>query len=192
MKVNVNDYLTQPVPLGRGLRQGDPISPLLFNLVMEPLIKSIIQSDRIQGFLPPNISRPYLDSFTLPLLSVLAYADDLLIFLKDVHDLAEVQQLISCYNRASNAKMNYDETVAFSVSGRPHPHWLPALQSYGISKWHDRNDPVPLTHLDYPLIFSASQGIFFKNALFKQLVALVIFINNVNCRCKAVQRFLIL
>ncbi|EIE78417.1 hypothetical protein RO3G_03121 [Rhizopus delemar RA 99-880] len=149
MKVNVNGYFTQPVPLGRGLRQGDPISPLLFNLVMEPLIKSIIHSDRIQGFLPPNISRPYLDSFTLPPLRVLAYADDLLIFLKDVYDLAEVQQLISCYNRASNAKMNYDKTVAFSVSGRPHAHWLPALQSYGISKWHDRNDPVPLTYLQW-------------------------------------------
>ncbi|KAG1142948.1 hypothetical protein G6F37_012550 [Rhizopus arrhizus] len=137
MKVNVNDYLTQPVPPGRGLRQGNPISPLLFNLVMEPLIKSIIQSDRIQGFLLPNISRPYLDSFTLHPLRVLAYADDLLIFLKDTHDLAEVQQLISCYNRASNAKMNHDKTVAFSISCRPHPHWLPALQSYDISKWHD-------------------------------------------------------
>lgn len=85
MKVNVNEYLSSPIQLGRGLHQGDPISPLSFNLVMEPLAKSIVYSQKIRGFafplddnmegvsLPNHLSAP-------PGIKVLAYTDDLLIF----------------------------------------------------------------------------------------------------------------
>ena len=174
MRVNVNGYLTHPISLGRGLRQGDPISPLLFNLVLEPLIKSIIYSNRIQGFSPPSLSphstaSPSYGPSSLQSLKVLAYADDLLIYLKNVEDLAEVQQLIRCYNQASNAKMNYDKTVAFSVSGRAHPHWLPALHEHGITKWHDRNDSEPLIYLGYPLATSSSQKKVFQDRLITKI-----------------------
>ncbi|EIE86810.1 hypothetical protein RO3G_11521 [Rhizopus delemar RA 99-880] len=174
MRVNVNGYLTRPISLGRGLRQGDPISPLLFNLVLEPLIKSIIYSNRIQGFSPPSLSphssaSPVFGPSSLQSLKVLAYADDLLIYLKNAEDLAEVQQLIQCYNQASNAKMNYDKTVAFSVSGRPHPHWLPALQEHGITKWHDRNDSEPLIYLGYPLATSSAQKKVFQDRLITKI-----------------------
>ncbi|KAG1037204.1 hypothetical protein G6F43_012909 [Rhizopus delemar] len=137
MRVNVNGHLTPPVPLGRGLRQGDPISPLLFNLAIDPLVKAIDASPQIRGFSPPslslpNIRQPLCGPAPLRPLKVLAYADDLQIFLRDAADLDAFQSLIQCYNRASNAKMNYDKTVAFSVSGVPHESWLPCL---GIS-WH--------------------------------------------------------
>ncbi|KAG1039990.1 hypothetical protein G6F43_012387 [Rhizopus delemar] len=56
MKVNVNGHSSSPVSLGRGLRQGDPISPLLFNLVIEPLVKSIAYSPRVHGFCFPPVA----------------------------------------------------------------------------------------------------------------------------------------
>ncbi|KAG1558904.1 hypothetical protein G6F49_004084 [Rhizopus delemar] len=174
MRVNVNGFLTTPIPLGRGLRQGDPISPLLFNLAIEPLIKAIVDSPRTIGFRPPNLS---LSSIRTPVygppslcpLKVLAYADDLLIFLNNPGDLDVVQSLIACYNQASNAKMNYDKTVAFSVSGVPHPHWLPALAPYGITQWHDRRSAEPLIYLGYPLMHSNAHHNWFQSHLIAKI-----------------------
>ncbi|KAG1536548.1 hypothetical protein G6F46_013754 [Rhizopus delemar] len=65
--------------------------------------------------------------------------------------------------------MNYDKTVAFSVSGRPHPHWLPALQEHGITKWHVRNDSEPLIYLGYPLATSSSQKKVFQDRLITKI-----------------------
>ncbi|ORE07514.1 hypothetical protein BCV72DRAFT_326549, partial [Rhizopus microsporus var. microsporus] len=53
MKVNVNGYFSSSIQLGRSLRQGDPINLLLFNLVMESLVKSIVGSQQIHGFTFP-------------------------------------------------------------------------------------------------------------------------------------------
>ena len=77
--VNVNGFLSAPFPQGRGLRQGDPLSPLLFNLAVEPLLRMIIASPRLRGFTFPSLS-PIADR---PLLKMLAYADDVLVFLSD-------------------------------------------------------------------------------------------------------------
>ncbi|KAG0891768.1 hypothetical protein G6F34_011418 [Rhizopus arrhizus] len=174
MQVNVNGHLTLPIPLGRGLRQGDPISPILFNLALEPLIRAIIHSPRIQGFQPPSLSLPNIRDplhgpSSLQPLKVLAYADDLLIFLRNATDLDEVQRLIQHYNQASNAKMNYDKTIAFSISGIPHPHWLSALASHGITQWHDRCSGEPLTYLGYPLMLSTAHHRLFQDRLIAKI-----------------------
>ncbi|KAG1047010.1 hypothetical protein G6F43_010524 [Rhizopus delemar] len=153
MCVNVNGYLTLPVSLGRDLRQGYPISPLLFYLVLEPLVKSISDSPVIRGFDPPSLSPPTVRDplhglSAIQPLKVLAYADNPLLFLRDPADLEAAQQLIHCYNLASNAKMNFDKTIAFSVSGLPHHHCPPpVLAAHGITKWHDPRSIEPLTYL---------------------------------------------
>ena len=71
MKVIVNGYLTESIPLERGVRQGDSLSPLLYILCAEVLANSIRRDPGIRGFLLPEHVRVLrFDSMrtTLPVL----------------------------------------------------------------------------------------------------------------------------
>ncbi|CEG83559.1 hypothetical protein RMATCC62417_17460 [Rhizopus microsporus] len=127
---------------------------------MGPLVKSIVYSQRIRGFTFPLVDN--LEGASLPNhlsvsseMKILVYTDDLLIFLADQRDLQEVQFLIHQHNLASNARMNYNKTVAFPVSGACHTEWLTILQSYGVTQWHNFTSSEPLTYLGYPLLQSS-------------------------------------
>ena len=39
--VRVSGFIAESIPVGSGVKQGDPLSPILFNLAMEPLIRAI-------------------------------------------------------------------------------------------------------------------------------------------------------
>ena len=69
-RILLDGFLGQKITMEKGIRQGDPISGLLFNLVMEPLANQILQSSRIKGVPLTNVSEVRLSQ----------YADDLIIF----------------------------------------------------------------------------------------------------------------
>ena len=54
MKILLNDWLTDKIPLERGVRQGDPLSPLLYVLCVEVLANLIRRSPEISGFHLPG------------------------------------------------------------------------------------------------------------------------------------------
>ena len=54
MKVLVNGFLTDEIPLERGVRQGDPLSPLLYSLCAEVLACNIRENNLIKGSLLPG------------------------------------------------------------------------------------------------------------------------------------------
>ena len=56
--VNVNGYLSQPFSLSRGVRQGCPLSPLLYVLVSKVLAVNIRANPRIRGLSLPGIQDP--------------------------------------------------------------------------------------------------------------------------------------
>ena len=51
MRIILNNWLIERISIERGVRQGDPLSPLLYVLCIEVLANLIRGSPRIKGFL---------------------------------------------------------------------------------------------------------------------------------------------
>lgn len=77
----------------RGVRQGDPSSPLLYNFALEPLLAAL------RATLTPVLG-----------CVVAAYADDVAIFLDSPDDAHKMLDLLRLYERASGARLNDHKT----------------------------------------------------------------------------------
>ena len=118
-QVLVNDYVSQLFPVTRGVRQGCPLSLLLYILVAETIACAIRQDPNIDGLLLPNCSRAKL----------FQYADDTSVFVMTDRSLLALFSLFERYECASGAKLNVNK-------------------SHGLllGSWKDRRDmPVALS-----------------------------------------------
>lgn len=68
LRLNINGFLSSDALNGRGLRQGDPISLVLFNLAFEPLLRRILQDTHVNSFAFP-LSLRYLSQMILTSIS---------------------------------------------------------------------------------------------------------------------------
>ncbi|KAK4520638.1 uncharacterized protein ATC70_006516 [Mucor velutinosus] len=113
MYINVNGYFTSAVKQERGIRQGDPLSPLLFDVALEPFLLSILQDTCFHGFKASNgASADMVSSRDPPAVKCLAYADDVCVLLRDELDLYRLQLHMANYAAVSNAKFNEDKSEA--------------------------------------------------------------------------------
>ena len=98
----------------RGLRQGDPISPLLFNFVADALatlLRKATEAGHIKGVLghliPGGISH-------------LQYADDtLLLFQPDLHSVATIKALLISFELMSGLKINFHKCEVMPMGLEP-------------------------------------------------------------------------
>lgn len=72
MKVAINGVMSEPVHIRRGVRQGDPLSCLLFDLAIEPLACMIRNDPNIKGIMISGIENT---------VKIKLFADDMNIFL---------------------------------------------------------------------------------------------------------------
>jgi hypothetical protein len=134
-RVAVNGYLTRPIRQRRGLRQGDPLSPILYNLMLEPLLRSF--QTKMTG---------YKLNHTLSL-TCMAYADDTILFINSPEELQHSMKIYDKYAKVSNAKLNDNKTIGVVMRGTAGP-WQSHFPQY---QWFDSNSSTCPTYLGYPL-----------------------------------------
>ena len=101
--INVNGEELEAIPLKSGTRQGCPLSPYLFNIVLEVLTKAIKQQKEIKGI---QIGK---DEVKISLL-----ADDMIVEISDPkNSTRELLNLINSFSIVAGYKINSNKSVAF-------------------------------------------------------------------------------
>ena len=93
----------------RGVRQGCPISPLLFILTSELLAKNVRQDNKIKGIEIPGRNEP---------LKIKMYADDTTFFLRDNMDYREVLSKIKLFSKYTGLNLNKSKSFAMVMSDK--------------------------------------------------------------------------
>ena len=100
--IKVNDDFGQFFQTKKGLRQGDPLSPILFNIVADMLaiiIARAKEDGQVEGLIPHLVEGR---------VSILQYADGTILFMS--HDLEKAlnMKLILCiFEQLSGLKINF-------------------------------------------------------------------------------------
>lgn len=97
-RVGVNGCLSEPVRQLGGVRQGCPLSPLLYILAIEPLAAALRSEPSLMGLHLPGGKGESA--------KVSLYADDMTLFLSSDRDFEVANKVILRFSRATGAKVN--------------------------------------------------------------------------------------
>ena len=109
-----NGFATNYFRVDRGVRQGDPLSPLLFILSLEVMACSIRQNDKIQGIKIKN------EEVKLSL-----FADDMTCFLRNKSSYQHLSSSLECFSKFSGLKLNEEKTEFFRLRVHNLGGWSP-------------------------------------------------------------------
>ena len=140
-----NGHATDFFPVRCGVRQGCPLSPLLFNIGIELLSLWIRNDKHINGISLCNAN-----------IRLSLYADDVTLFLKNVKDLQRVLHILDCFKKFSGLNMNRNKSELIALGYyKAHP---PDVTFSGLSYSKDpvkllgivlESDPSELFRLNY-------------------------------------------
>jgi len=114
------------ITIQRGFKQGDPLSPLLFNLIMEPLLQDL---QRLPSY---KIAEENI--------SVLAFADDIFLVAQTAPEASMLLQTAETYLSRLDMKISVNKCACFQVT-KSKDAWYLADPRLGLS---DGND-IPYT-----------------------------------------------
>ena len=105
-----NGWLSAKIKLDRGVRQGCPLSPLLYCLVAETLGQAIRRDDSIRGIPIPGVNKQS---------KVSQYADDTTLILADNYSIPKAFTLLIFSNEAPALALTHKKLRACGWDPRP-------------------------------------------------------------------------
>lgn len=96
----INGHASRAIKQTRGVRQGDPLSPILFTLALETLHATLRKHQHL-GLTVPNSTTRLTSGF---------FADDSLLFSPTIDCLTDQLKDVETYCNASGAKLNTNKS----------------------------------------------------------------------------------
>lgn len=148
LSVLVNGSPTEEFRCNRGLRQGDPMSPLLFNIVVEILHLLLAKAEHVGLIKGIKLGEG-------PTISHLQFADDTVILLENTsHSCQGIKIILNLFEILSGLKINYNKSLLFTSpkDASKSEQWA-NLIGCKLGSW-------PLQYLGAPLGLSIKRKLF--------------------------------
>ena len=111
--VIVNNHIGRFFNVTRSVRQGCPLSMILFVIYQETFYAAIRENPKIEPLILPDHS----------LIKLIGYADDTNLIVKSEESLLEIERVINDFEKATNSSINRKKTKIF-----------------GMGKWKNKSD----------------------------------------------------
>jgi hypothetical protein len=124
LRVIVNHGFTKPLVRTRGVFQGCPCAPIIYNFIADILAKAVKTTTRGMHLNPTTH------------IQIAQYADDTMIFLEDQEDAQRAIEAVSRFNKATGSRTNFAKSkgVVFSKDNiDAFPPMVP---------WQSSNEPI--------------------------------------------------
>ena len=138
--VRVNDENRSYFRASKGLKQGDPSSPILFNLVADVFSKMLMKAASaglIKGLLPQVVPGGVIS---------IQYADDTILFLEPKIEFARnLKWFLSCFENMSGMRINFHKSDLMTVNIDPgHANSFAQIFCYKLAGFPCKYLGVPL------------------------------------------------
>ncbi|XP_025678312.1 uncharacterized protein [Arachis hypogaea] len=140
MSVLINGSPSKPVKMQRGLRQGDPLSPFLFVLVVDVLHRMVGEVVRNGRISPLVVGRDRVE------LSHLQFADDTILFCPlEEETMKNYKWLLRWFELMSGLSINFEKSSLIPINCEE--QWIQRM----CRLWGCKEDTLPVKYLGVPL-----------------------------------------
>lgn len=101
----VDGKIVTKTEISQGVRQGCPLSPVLFVLSLEPFLQQVRRDTLIRGLPLPGSASAVVN----------AYADDITVYVQDCDSLRRVWRIFDAYAAISGAALNFNKCHGISL-----------------------------------------------------------------------------